>query len=97
MSDEGDSTIFKIAATGSAIGAAMLGRKAATVVWKVATGNEPPVNPEDPEVTWKEAVAWALASGAVIGLARLLASRQAAVWYRKQTGRLPANLQKASA
>ncbi len=96
MAEDGDSTTFKVAAAGSAIAAAWVGRKAVTLTWKAATGNEPPVNPEDPEVTWKEAVAWALVSGAVIGLARLLASRQAAAWYRKQTGRLPANLQSAS-
>jgi len=96
--DEADnSAAFKIMATGGALGAAFLGRKAVTWTWKLATGNEPPANPEDPEVTWREAVAWALVSGAAIGLARLLAGRQVAAFYRKQTGKLPANLQDASA
>ena len=87
---------FKIGTLVGASLAAVLARKLATMSWKAATGNEPPANPEDPEVTWKEAIAWALVSGALIGLARLLASRQTAAWYRRQTGRLPAGLQDAS-
>jgi hypothetical protein len=35
---------------------------------------------------------WALASGAVIGLTRLIVERQAAVWYRKSFGDLPPGL-----
>jgi hypothetical protein len=34
-------------------------------------------------------VAWALLSGAVIGLARLFATRRAAIYYRRSTGELP--------
>ncbi len=91
-----ESLAFKVLASVGAVGAAFLARKVVTHTWTATTGNAPPVNPEDPEVTWKEAVAWALVSGAAIGLARLLASRQAAVWYRKQTGRIPGNIQEAS-
>ena len=91
-----DSLSFRIGAIAGAGGAAFLARKAVTSTWKLATGNEPPANPEDPDVTWKEAVAWALFSGAAIGLARLVASRQVAAWYRRSTGRLPANLQDAA-
>jgi hypothetical protein len=39
-----------------------------------------------------EAVAWAAVSGLAVGLARMLASRKAAEYYRKSTGHLPANL-----
>src|SRR3954452_10840082 len=87
---------FKVGIALATVGAAWAGRKSVAGLWKVVTGNEPPVNPEDPEVSWQEAVGWALVSGAVIGLARLVASRQATVVYRKTTGVTPTNLQDAS-
>ncbi len=95
MPDTGEMA-FKLTTVGATIGASFVARKAATMTWKIATGNEPPVNPEDPEVTWAEAVGWALVSGAVIGLARLVASRQTTVAYRKATGELPRSLQSAA-
>ena len=91
-----DGLSFRLGALAGAGGAAYLARKGVTAMWKVATGNPPPANPEDPDVTWPEAVGWALLSGAAIGLARLVASRQAAAWYRKSTGRLPSHLQESS-
>lgn len=80
----------------SAVLAAVVARKLATSGWKLVTGREPPVNPEDPDVTWQEALGWAVASGALIGVARLLAARKAANYYRRSTGSLPPNLNKAS-
>jgi hypothetical protein len=67
-----------------------------TPSWKVATGKEPPQNPADPDVSIGEAVAWAVVSGVAIGVARMLASRKAANYYRRSTGHLPPNLQEAS-
>ena len=54
------------------------------------------MNPEDPEVTWKEAIGWAVASGAIVGVARLLATRKAAAYYRKSAGHEPKGLNKVS-
>ena len=85
---------WRIVGTGSAVLAGIAAQKSLTVVWKAATGTEPPTIPEDPDTEWKEAVAWALASGAVIGLARLFAARKAAGYYRRATGELPANLRR---
>ena len=53
----------------------------------------PPANPEHPDTTWAEAVAFAVVSGAIVGVARMLAARKAAEYYRKSTGHLPATLQ----
>jgi hypothetical protein len=75
------------------VGASMVARKAMTTSWKVATGKEPPQNPAHPDVSIGEAVAWATASGVAVGLARMLASRKAADYYRRSTGHLPANLE----
>ncbi|HSE07218.1 MAG TPA: DUF4235 domain-containing protein [Nocardioidaceae bacterium] len=83
-------------ALGATVFATIAARKAMTTSWKVATGKEPPQNPADPDVSMGEALAWATISGVAVGVARMLASRKAANYYRKSTGHLPANLQEAS-
>ena len=88
--------VWKVLGTGAAIGAAMVARKVITRGWTAATGKAPPANPEDPEVSWPEAVGWAVASGAFIGVARLLATRKAAAYYTKSAGHRPKGLQKVS-
>ena len=83
-------TVYGFAATAAAT---VVARKALNATWKVSTGKTPPKNPAHPDVSAAEAVAWAALSGVAVGLARMLASRQAAIYYRKSTGHLPANLQ----
>jgi hypothetical protein len=84
--------VWKVLGTGGAIVASVVARKLVTSGWTAATGKEPPANPEDPEVSWPEAVGWAVASGAVIGLARLLATRRAAAYYTRSAGHPPKGL-----
>ena len=88
--------VWKILGTGAAIGVALVARKLATSGWTAATGKAPPANPQDPEVSWQEAVGWAVASGAFVGVARLLATRKAAAYYTRSAGHPPKNLQKVS-
>ena len=83
-------SLFGLAAT---VGATIAARKGITAAWKLSTGKKPPSNPEHPDVTMGEAVAWAVASGVAVGLARMLATRKAADYYRRSTGHLPANLE----
>jgi hypothetical protein len=75
------------------LGATMVARKAMTATWKLATGKQPPSNPEHPDVSMGEAALWAAVSGVAVGLARMFAARQAADYYRRSTGHLPANLE----
>ncbi|GAA2026223.1 DUF4235 domain-containing protein [Pseudokineococcus marinus] len=88
--------IWKVVGTGGAVAAGIAANKVLTAVWRKSLGGEPPINPESDETTWKEAIAWALLSGAVVGVARLAFRRNAASYYRKSTGHLPGNLEKAS-
>jgi hypothetical protein len=90
------SKVWSMMALASTVGAGIAARKAITTSWKVATGKEPPQNPADPDVSLGEALAWATFSGVAIGVARMLASRKAANYYRRTTGQLPPNLQDAS-
>jgi hypothetical protein len=77
------------------LGAGIAARKALTTSWRVATGKNPPQNPEHPDTSMGEAMAWAVVSGIAVGVARMLASRKAADYYRRSTGHLPANLEDA--
>lgn len=83
-------TLLGLAAT---LGATMVARKAMAATWKISTGKEPPSNPEHPDVSMAEAITWAIASGVAVGLARMLAGRKAADYYRRSTGHLPGNLE----
>jgi hypothetical protein len=87
---------WKILGTGGAVLAGIAARKTITSGWQAATGNPPPANPESPDTTWAEAVAWAVLSGAIVGTARMLATRKAAEYYRRSTGHLPPKMQQVS-
>jgi hypothetical protein len=86
------SKVWSLFSLGSAFAAAALAKKGLNTSWRVATGKNPPANPADPDVDLWEAVAWATVSGVIIGLARMLATRRAANYYVRSTGRLPAEL-----
>jgi hypothetical protein len=90
--DPKPSKTYKIFGTVSAIAAGVATKKLLEVAWKTATGNAPPQNPEHPDVQWWEAVSFAVASGAAIGVARMLTARKTAEYYRKSTGHLPAGM-----
>ncbi len=79
-------TVWKLLGNGAAIAAAMVARKALTSGWEAAMGTEPPENPADPSTDWKEAVGWGMLTGAVVGVARMMASREAARMAQKASG-----------
>jgi Protein of unknown function (DUF4235) len=81
----------------SALAAGVAARKAIQLAWQTATGKHPPTNPESPDTTWQEAVGWAVISGAAVGVARLLATRTAASYWRRSTGELPPGLEEVVA
>jgi hypothetical protein len=83
--DDGQSRFVGVAATLAALAAAALMRKTLHKAWESATGKQPPVNPESRETTWGQAMAWALVSGALLELARLVARRGAISTMSKTT------------
>lgn len=76
----------------AAIIAAALARNALQGLWKQARHAEPPSNPAAPDVEWSEAITWAALTGAVIGIARMAASRWAAEGWRATMGDYPKGL-----
>ena len=55
--------------------AARASRMAVGGGYKLLTNSEPPKNPANPEVEWKDALIWAAISGLVGGMSRLSARR----------------------
>jgi hypothetical protein len=94
MADSGGSKIWTVFSLVSALVAAAVAKKAIDTGWRAATGKNPPENPADPDVQMGEAVAWAVVSGTFVALARMLAQRRAADYYRRSAGRLPPQLEK---
>lgn len=89
MADDTGKVGYKALAAIAAVIGALVARKSLTLVWKAATGKEPPANPEHPTVTWPEAVSWAVVSGAVVGLARLAAQKKVAASWHRSSGSPP--------
>lgn len=79
--------VAKLLTTVAAIGAAAVARKMTDGTWKFVTGKDSPSNPEDPDIDMKEAVAFAVLSGVIMGLARMLANRQATKVMAKGQGK----------
>lgn len=61
-------------------------KKAMDATWKVGSGGkEPPTDPADPDVEIREAVVWAVLSGAAISVARMFLARRLARNVRRET------------
>ena len=89
-----ESRVWSVFSLLAALAAAAVAKKALNTGWRATTGKNPPANPADPDVEMKEAVAWAVVSGTLVAVARMLATRRAATYYEKSTGHLPPELRK---
>jgi len=69
--------------------AAVSSAQAVNLVWRASLGRKAPASPENPEVTMREAVAWAIVSGSAAQLARIIATRRAVDYWVRSTGQLP--------
>lgn len=60
------------------LGATAVAKKAVDATWKLGAGRKPPTDPTDPDVRLREALLWAVLSGAAVGVAKMWAARQIA-------------------
>lgn len=79
--------VAKIATAAAAFAAAAIARKATDGTWKFVTGSDSPSNPEDPDIDIKEAVAFAVLSGVIMGVARMLAQRESSKLVARSQGK----------
>lgn len=64
-----------LAATALLMGSSALARRGTEKSWTMIAGKTPPIDETNKDVALQEAVAWALISGAVVGLTRLAVRR----------------------
>ncbi len=83
MADDRGEGISRALGATAAFAAGYGARKLVTLGWKRITGKEPPNDPHDPRVGVGEALAWAVALGVSMEVARLLAGRAAAKNMRR--------------
>ncbi len=74
-------------ATGAAAGA--LVQQVLSRIWRQTASQDPPTNPADRARSWKEALLWGAAIGLGAGVARVVASRSAAVVWEAATNETP--------
>lgn len=84
--------VAKLVTTGAAVVASIIAKKTTDGTWKFVTGKNVPDNPDDPEVDLKEAIAFAVLSGTLIALARMLVNRQTTRVLGKAQGRSSAQV-----
>lgn len=85
--------LWKAVGAGAGLAAAALTRNLLVSSWQRMRSSEPPANPASPRTGWGEAIAWTVATGVAIGVARLVAARGAAAGWRRATGELPPGLE----
>jgi hypothetical protein len=82
---------WKIVSTASGLAVGLVVRRLVNWAWSTLSpsDHEPPLNPADQRISWSEAVAWAAAAGAGVGVARLVSERVAASGWELATGDAP--------
>ena len=74
---------YKLVTAGAALLAGVIVKAVVTSIWRGVKQSDPPQNPEDLDVHWKDAIVWTIASSAAMGVAGLLARRGAAALVAK--------------
>ena len=87
-----DDRVWNTVATAAAVSAVAAAKPVIARGWRLTFGADPPGNPADPGVSWSEAILWAVVTGALIGLVRLVAQRAAAGAWHRATGHYPESL-----
>lgn len=71
-------------ALAATLGATAVAKKAVDATWKMSSGKTPPTDPADPEIRMREAIVWAVLSGAAVSVARVLMARRLARSERRK-------------
>ena len=85
MSDK----LWNLGTTGAAAVSGMLANKLSESIWKKVSGGNMPDDPQDPGLDWGRAIAFAVLSGALMQLLRMIVNRQATRTYIRATGHHP--------
>jgi hypothetical protein len=78
---------YNALSTVAGIAAAVAARKIVSALWRSDT--ETPLNPADRRTSWREALAWGLATAVGAAVARVVALRGTAAGWEKLSGETP--------
>ncbi len=81
--------LWKMYGKSASVIAAIASTQVVNLTWQAALRRKPPASPENPEVTMREAVVWAVISGSAAQVARIVATRRAVDYWVRSTGQLP--------
>src|SRR3712207_6479111 len=70
------------------LAATALAKKVVDATWKLGAGKKPPTDPSDPETELREAMLWAVLSGAAVGAPKRWAGRGMAASARRDQRKL---------
>ena len=79
--DEG--AVNGLLVSGAAVAGSLLTKRLIGYIWKNTMKSDPPKNPADRNVSWKEAVAWSLLTGVVASMVKLLVRRNVVIGAKK--------------
>lgn len=82
---------WKVVSTASGLAVGLVVRRLLNWTWAKLSpsDHEPPLDPTDQRIGWPEALVWAAAAGAGVGVARLVSERLAATGWEMATGESP--------
>jgi hypothetical protein len=83
---------WKVFAGLAGMAGGFVARKGIAFAWRKGTGKEPPINPENPDVSLAEALGWAVLMGVGMEVTRVVITRAAVRQWQSSTGSLPAHL-----
>jgi hypothetical protein len=83
---------WSLVAMGAAALAGMAMRKALNQGWRMVQEEEPPENPVSRHVSWRQALAWTVATSVAVSVVQLVAQRAAAAGWHEVRGTYPAEL-----
>ncbi|MDP9406630.1 MAG: DUF4235 domain-containing protein [Actinomycetota bacterium] len=92
----GNPQAWKLTSVLAGLVGTQVGRRGLTTAWRAIRKDDPPLNPLSKETTWGEALAFAVISGAVYGVTRMVLQRAAAGVWARQLGAPPPGLEKTS-
>lgn len=79
--------LYLVLTTASGVTAAFLARKLVSALWRGDA--EPPLNPADRRISWREGLTWAAATAVGAAIARVVALRLTAAGWSKVTDETP--------
>jgi hypothetical protein len=84
--DRSNEIAWQGVAAASGMVAAMAVRRISVTTWRTAKHEDPPENPVARDVSWPDALSWAIAVAIGAAVARVVAQRGAAALWQRATG-----------